>query len=362
MSKKTQKPRTPKAMQKQNPAEPRWYNTNTSLFTPLGAVEQAEAFAALVAAQRALRTHLHGCAAVVGHILTKARAAASGRQGSKNEAKKFFVPGGPTHKKIEACSDPASLEALSSALHSLGGKQALYSECASLVKEAAAHGVVPSFGEETDSKTAFLARLKALDFDYIQKRNHLVTRNLRLVASVIQKLHFHSMPWEDLMQYGAIGLQKAVESFDPSKGGKFSTYAVPVIRGELLRAMENFGHSVRIPSHLWVKIRSYNRMEEELGAVLGRTPSHVEMALELGITILEAAQLQQYQWAPVSLDASLGQAEDGMCLADTLIDRNARIPGGEMPATYGFEDGFEAMEGAHGGYAGDGVSPREEAA
>jgi hypothetical protein len=171
-----------------------------------------------------------------------------------------------------------------------------------------------------------------LESAYIEKRNKLVTSNLRLVAAVVKKLRLRSMDWEDLMQQGAISLQKAVESFDPSKGVRFSTYAVPVIKGDLVRAMENLSHEVRIPNHLWVKIRKYNRTQEELCMVLGRTPSHVEVALELGIPVLEAARLEQYQWAPLSLDAPHGQADEGMSLGDFLMDHSAQIPGEESCA------------------------------
>jgi RNA polymerase sigma factor (sigma-70 family) len=206
-----------------------------------------------------------------------------------------------------------------------------------------------------------------LENAYIKKRNFLVTRNLRLVAAVINKLRLQSLDWEDLLQHGAISLQKAVESFDSSKGAKFSTYAFPVIKGDLIRAMENFGHEVRIPNHLWVKIRQYNRTQEELYIVLGRPPSHVEVALELGIPFQEAARLEQYQWDPVSLDVPHGQSEEGMSFGDFLMDHGAQIPGEGSCADYEcgapHSDALEWMEpSVFPKDAGDGVSPRREAA
>jgi DNA-directed RNA polymerase sigma subunit (sigma70/sigma32) len=344
-----------------------WYMNKTLLSPILGEVEQTQAFAELAAAQVALRTHLHGCSEVASHILSKARAAASGRQGSKNEAKKFFHAGGPTENKLRDCTHPANQESLSTALHALGGKQALYSECAGLARNARVEKESLTPQAREGSTETYHAQLKALESAYIRKRNLLVTRNLRLVAAVIKKLRLQSMDWEDLMQSGAISLQKAVETFDASKGVKFSTYAVPVIKGDLIRAMENFSHEVRIPNHLWVKIRQYNRTLEELSLDLGRTPSHVEVALELGIPVQEAARLEQYQWDPVSLDAPHGHSGEGMSLGDFLMDHNAQIPGEEWSAHHEcgapHSDALELMEpSVFPKDAGDGGSPRREAA
>lgn len=295
----------------------------TSLSPALGKQEQAQGFAAFAAARHALRTHLHECNEVAGHILTRARAAASGEEGCRNDAKKFFQQEGPTEEKLQACSQAASQEELSSVLHELGGKQALYSECLELARAPQS---------EVDSRAAYLKKLRSLNKDYITKRNHLVEGNLRLVAAVIKKLQIHSMPWEDLLQYGAISLQKAVEAFKPSRGVQFSTYAIPVIRGDLIRAMENFSHEMRLPNHIWVKIRNYNRVQGKLSMILERTPTHVEMALEMGIPVKEALQLEQYQWTPVSLDAPRGEQEDGMSLLDILVDQNTQLPGGGSSA------------------------------
>jgi DNA-directed RNA polymerase sigma subunit (sigma70/sigma32) len=354
-------------MKENHHTENSWYMSRTLLRPVLAEDEQAQAFAALAAAQYALRTHLHQCAEVATHILNKASEAASGRQGSKNEAKKFFQPGGPTQKKLRDCVHPANQEFLSTALHALGGKQALYSECAGLARSVRMEkeALAPQAGG--DSKETYLAQLSALESAYIEKRNKLVTSNLRLVAAVVKKLRLQSMDWEDLMQQGAISLQKAVESFDPSKGVRFSTYAVPVIKGDLVRTMENLSHEVRIPNHLWVKIRKYNRTQEELCMVLGRTPSHVEVALELGIPVLEAARLEQYQWAPLSLDAPHGQADEGMSLGDFLMDHSAQIPGEESYAHHECSvrdlNALDLMDpGAFSRDAWDGGSPRREAA
>jgi DNA-directed RNA polymerase sigma subunit (sigma70/sigma32) len=344
-----------------------WYMKTISLAPILKEAEQTHAFTELAVAQYALRTHLHGCAEVANYILNKAKTAASGRQGSKNEAKKFFHAGGPRENNLRDCAHPANQESLSRALHALGGKQALYWECADLARKTRAENesLPPQTGE--GSRETYHAQLKTLETAYIQKRNFLGPRHLRLVAAMIKKLRPQSMAWEDLLQHGAISLQKAVESFDSSKGAKFSTYAVPVIKGDLIRAMENFGQEVRIPNHLWVKIRKYNRTQEELCSVLGRTPTHVEVALQLGIPVQEAAQLQQYQWDPVSLDAPHGHSEEGMTLGDLLMDHSAQIPGETFCVDY--ECGDLPVEAFYltepDDFSKDGlgpVSPRREAA
>ena len=357
----------PETMTNKHRTENSWYMKKTSLSPSLGEAEQVQAFAELAAAQHALRSHLHGCGEVAGHILAKATDAASGRKGSKNEAKKFFHSEGPTEARLEDCTHPANQEALSLALHALGGKQALYSECATLAWSTLAKTKTQAPQPEGDFKQTYLGRLKALESAYIKKRNHLVNNNLRLVAAVINKLHFQSLPWEDLLQHGAISLQKAVESFDASKGAKFSTYAVPVIKGDLIRAMENFGQEVRIPNHLWVHIRKYNRTEQELCSILGRTPTHVEMASELGISVQEAAKLQQYQWAPVSLDAPHGHSEEGTSLVDTRADPSAPFPGGGLSlheeSGASWSEGLDSLETEEfGKHAGDPRSPRRVAA
>jgi RNA polymerase primary sigma factor len=174
------------------------------------------------------------------------------------------------------------------------------------------------------------------------------------------------MPWEDLLQHGAISLQKAVEYFNPSKGNKFSTYAVPVIRGDLLRAMENFSTEVRIPSHVWEKMRNYNKVENDLVFVLGRAPTPGEVALEMGITLQEAVQLQQYQWAPVSLDAPMGSQGEGICLGETLMDHTIQTPGSESSAyqecVAPYAEGLDFVErSVLAKLAGDGALPRMNA-
>ena len=252
------------------------------------------------------------------------------------------------------------------ALHRLGGKQALYAECSKLAKKIRSQKKTPPVNSEKDPGEDYLRQLKALEAVYIKVRSHLVAGNLRLVAAVLKKLSISSMPWEDLMQHGAISLQKAVESFDPTKKVRFSTFGVPVIRGDLIRALENFSNEIRKPSHVWVKMRSYNKVENELCFVLGRAPSIEEMAVELGITVQEAMQLQECQWAPVSLDAPRGEQEEGIPLGETLADPTTQFPGRESSGYHKFISPhaaeFDCVEhNVLKRYAGDGDSEGMEA-
>ena len=300
---------------------------------------------------------------MVRHILLKAGFAVSGDRGSRKEAEKFFHSGGLTAQQLKECREAENPQAQSDALHALGGKQALYLECASLAKRVRNSNGLQVPQEEREAEAVYLKSLERLETGYRKIQEQLVVGNLRLVAAVINKLQVYSMDWEDQFQHGAISLQKAVEYFDPSKGTKFSTYAVTVIRGDLLRALENFSTEVRIPSHVWAKMRQYHRVEKELCAILGREPSLMEIALELGITVQEAVQLQQYHLTSLSLDAPTGSEGEGVSLRDTLVDQNACIPGREWSAYHEwiapFAEGLDFVErGVLRLYAGDGVSPR----
>lgn len=295
---------------------------NAAMEPSLSDSEQTKAFEAFAAAKQSLRTHLHGCDSAAKHILTRAKAAASGVKGTKNDAKKYFQPSGPTREKVENCEATAGSEPFSEALHALGGKQALYEEC--LVIAADASKV------RTDATASYDCELKSRKSIFFKMRAVLVTNNLKLAASEIIKMGVQSMAFEDLMQHGAIGIQKAVEGYEPSQGTKFSTYAVPVIRGEIIRSLENFSHEVRLPSHVWTKMRKYKEVEEDLTFILGRTPTQTEIACEMGITIHEAVRMQQYHWAPISLASPIGSPEDNLTLEDTLIDYDAQIPGEEF--------------------------------
>jgi RNA polymerase sigma-B factor len=289
-----------------------------SLLPAPGEQEQRLAFVALTEAGHALRTFLHGCGPVAQHMLALATECASGAAGTKNIAKKFFEPAGLDASKVLACRAASCGCDHSEALHALNGKPALYAECLQLAKEAVALDS-GGLGE----------RLESLEACYVTRRNSIVRDNLRLAASVVKRFGTRAMTEEDLLQHAAIGLQKAVETFKPTLGNKFSTYAVAVIHGELVRTCENSSHQVRLPSHVWGKMRKYNETRERLAAQLGRAPTRTRLAAELGITLREEAELQQYHWEPVSMSSPLSDGPEAMTLGDTLADDGTQAPGVE---------------------------------
>lgn len=303
--------------------------TSAAMAPTLSDTAQTAAFEAFAAAKHALRTHLHGCDSAAQHIMTRAKAAASKAKGTKNDAKKYFQSGGPSMEKVKACEATSGSQGFSEALHALGGKQALYEECLAIAATA------PK--TRTDATERYACELRARKSTFFKTRGVLVTNNLRLAASEIIKMSIQSMAFEDLMQHGAIGIQKAVEGFDPTQG-KFSTYAVPVLRGEIIRSLEKFGNEVRLPSHVWTKMRKYNEVEEDLTFILGRTPTQAEIAREMGITVQEAVQMQQYHWDPISLASPIGSPDDNLTLEDTLIDYDAQIPGEQISGEQFWDD------------------------
>lgn len=276
------------------------------------------AFVALAEASEALRTFLHGCGAAAQHILALATECATGAVGTKNIAKKYFEPEGLGISKVLACSLVTCGHGLSEALHALRGKPALYAECLQVARKAEASPLAGRGCAES------LANLEAA---YIARRNSIVRDNLRLAASVVNRFGTRAMTEEDLLQHAAIALQKAVETFKPALGNKFSTYAVRVIHGELVRTCENSSHQVRLPSHVWGKMRKYNETRERLAVLLGRAPTHAQLAAELGITLQEEAELQQYHWEPVSMSNPLSDGPEPMTLGDTLADEGTQSPG-----------------------------------
>ena len=288
----------------------------------MNAAQQTAAFATLENARYALRSHLHKSDQVAQTIITHAKAAVNGEEGAGNVTRRYFEPNGPTAVRLQdyaQASDPADR---SKALHALSAKQALYSECSSALK-AGQKNIKDAPQRGVEDCAAYFSELRKLEAAYVAARNVIVTGNLRLVASVANKNGANALESDDLMQYGAIGLQKAVEAYKPASGNKFSTYAIPSIKGEILRAAENFGQEIRIPCHVWGKMRQYDHTQEELTYQLGRVPTTDEIAEALDIEIQEAEQLKQYHWEPVSIDAPVGEGEDAMTLGETLRDSNA---------------------------------------
>jgi RNA polymerase primary sigma factor len=160
-------------------------------------------------------------------------------------------------------------------------------------------------------------------------RELMIKANLRLVVKIARDYEGIGLPLLDLISEGNIGLMKAVERFDPSKGGKLSTYGSWWIKQAIKRALANQSKTIRLPVHLVDKISKMRRAAMKLQEVFGREPTDEEVADELGISASRVAQLRTAAIRPASLDAPIGD-EDSNNFAEIVQDENAFSPYEEL--------------------------------
>jgi RNA polymerase primary sigma factor len=156
-------------------------------------------------------------------------------------------------------------------------------------------------------------------------REQMIKANLRLVVKIAHDYEGLGLPLLDLINEGNIGLMKAVERFDPSKGGKLSTYGSWWIKQSIKRALANQSKTIRLPVHLVDKISKMRRTALKLQEVLGREPSDEELGEELGMTGSRVAQLRTAAIRPASLDAPIGD-DDSNNFSEVVQDENAETP------------------------------------
>lgn len=156
-------------------------------------------------------------------------------------------------------------------------------------------------------------------------REQMIKANLRLVVKIAHDYEGLGLPLLDLINEGNIGLMKAVERFDPSKGGKLSTYGAWWIKQSIKRALANQSKTIRLPVHLVDKISKMRRTAMRLQEEFGREPTDEELAEELGITASRVAQLRTAAIRPASLDAPIGD-DDSNNFAEIVQDENAETP------------------------------------
>jgi len=156
-------------------------------------------------------------------------------------------------------------------------------------------------------------------------REQMIKANLRLVVKIARDYEGIGLPLLDLISEGNIGLMKAVERFDPAKGGKLSTYGSWWIKQSIKRALANQSKTIRLPVHLVDKISKMRRTAMRLQEELGREPSDEELGEELGIAASRVAQMRMAAIRPASLDAPIGD-EDSNNFAEVVQDESADTP------------------------------------
>jgi len=173
-----------------------------------------------------------------------------------------------------------------------------------------------------DEEVDLAARIKRGDK---KAREHMIKANLRLVVKIAHDYDGLGLPLLDLINEGNIGLMKAVERFDPAKGGKLSTYAAWWIKQSIKRALANQSKTIRLPVHLVDKISRMRRIAMKLHEVFGREPTDEELGEELGVPASRVSQLRTASIRPASLDAPIGD-EDSNTYAEVVEDERAEDP------------------------------------
>jgi RNA polymerase primary sigma factor len=174
----------------------------------------------------------------------------------------------------------------------------------------------------TEEEVALAARIQQGD---AAAREHMIRANLRFVIKIARDYEHLGMPLLDLINEGNLGLMRAVEKFDPVKGGKLSTYAALWIKQQIRRALASQGKTIRLPVHVADKIYQLGQAEARLRNLLGRDATDEELADELGIKLNKLSRLRRAAMRPASLDAPLGDA-DSSTVAEVVADEQAATP------------------------------------
>lgn len=188
-------------------------------------------------------------------------------------------------------------------------------------------GRVPLLSPQEETRLARLAR-NGSSQEQTQARQKLVEANLRLVVHLARRYAGRAaLPLLDLVQEGNLGLMRAVESFDPERGRRLSSYATKPIRESINRAIAAQSRSIRLPGHLSAAIQKLQRLQRELSQSLGRSPSRDELGKAAGMTQEQVEEALRSSSEPLSLEShGGGNEDDGNELGDSLSDENSEVP------------------------------------
>jgi len=164
-------------------------------------------------------------------------------------------------------------------------------------------------------------------------RDHMIQANLRLVVTIAKSYQHFGLPLSDLISEGNVGLIKAVERFDPRKGGKLSTYAAWWIKQSIRSALAHNARTIRLPVHVVTRIGRMRRAAMRLHAQLGRVPTDEELAAELQVPTEKVALWRSVSGSPVSLDAPIDDTEGRGTFGDIVPDETAPLPGARLHET-----------------------------
>jgi RNA polymerase primary sigma factor len=178
-----------------------------------------------------------------------------------------------------------------------------------------------------EEEIALAARIKKGD---AEARDHMIRANLRLVVKIATGYRYYGLSLSDLIEEGNIGLMKAVERYDPSKGGKLSTYAAWWIKQGIKRALANQSRTIRLPVHAVDTVSKMRKVTHHLSAELGRSPTDAELAQELGIDEKKISHLKEISLPPVSLDSTALDDADGPSVGERVEDTKVVRPDEEL--------------------------------
>ena len=171
-----------------------------------------------------------------------------------------------------------------------------------------------------EEKTGLVRRIEIAEAEARRFRDDLVQANLRLVISIAVRYQGHNVPLEDLIQEGNIGLIKAASKFDYRKGFKFSTYAIWWIKQAIMRTLDNFSRSIRLPSYVVAKMNKFDAVYATLCQELQREPRREEIAEALDLSLMQVEEILTFNADAISMDLQLSDERSAATLGDLIED------------------------------------------